>query len=1034
MSFNTIETTSSTPSSTSITPGSPPGAAQPGDFIGRWRVERTIGQGTYGKVRLAIDPLTLEKVAVKVIEKSQVQSNKQIARLQREIRFLRLLHHPHIVKVYEVLETDAFIHIIMEFASGGELFDYIVAHKRNAVIHRDLKPENLLLDETKTIKIIDFGFGNNFTVEGLLDTFCGSPFYAAPEMILGKKYEGPEVDMWSLGVILFALLCGHLPFDDENMKELYRKIANGSYTCPDHLLPSARHLISRLITVDPKRRATLAEVLSHSWVNDGYDGPPPNYLPERPVIRDTAQLSPTILERLYVFGYTPADVERAFGNSGGGGGGGGKPDDRRETDPSPVRATYFLLAEMLAREQARATTTNAGGSRRGSLAFGSLGALSGPGGGAGGIASHASTSSLTRCASASMPNVSSSVTIPGAAVVGNNANNSIHHNAPPPRLAAATGPGAAAHAPHVPESQYAAGLMTLFGGNDRRASSPDARIARPPSHRGFVGGGLHPHHPGQHHLSPPPPMPGALGADVANVQPPPNAKIRGQSSKVGPASPATTSSSSSGGGGSGGSSSLWATARSKPPTIPLPPTPTALSPVATVGPPPKEPSWLRRFSIPTVPSAHRHQQPVVAPTREVQSATIGGSPYIPSPTSPHPPPPATMLASSSSSSSPPLPTSSADNTRRRGSLASVVTNTSSAAQLLLPGSTRIREELRAVSGWLFNVSTTTTKPVSEVMAQLVEILARHGVSYSIDDPNHIVNVNERGSGGGGGGSHGGAGAQSVQGGPYGSDETHAVFCEADVSIAQDPSASASAAVIPAAADATTHLFRSSSASRRQSIHGSGVTPAYAYSSASQPQFLTRSASVSSSSSAAATTTNPKSPSSRTLGASSSSNNNENNGAARGGGGGGGSNGSLTESTASSSSSSSAYAQKQPQPKHAPHNNDNTVPPAVSSQHPKHKPRKTSLHTQHQYHSQPTALATPPSREKHHWRNHHHHHHNYNHHHDTQNQQQKQTVSFQITVSRLARVNHLTGVHFKRLHGGVWTYKKICNKLLAQMSL
>ncbi len=120
---------------------------------------------------------------------------------------------------------------------------------QNHIIHRDLKPENLLLQilpsttsapDTKIIKIIDFGFGNSFKGPGsghLLDTFCGSPFYAAPEMILGRKYEGPEVDMWSLGVILFALLCGHLPFDDDNMKELYKKIAQGSYTVPDYLMP-----------------------------------------------------------------------------------------------------------------------------------------------------------------------------------------------------------------------------------------------------------------------------------------------------------------------------------------------------------------------------------------------------------------------------------------------------------------------------------------------------------------------------------------------------------------------------------------------------------------------------------------------------------------------------------------------------------------------------------------------------------------------------------------------------------------------------
>jgi serine/threonine protein kinase len=231
-----------------------------------------------------------------VIEKCNIQNEKQVARIQREIRFLKLLHHPHIVKVYDVLETVDAIYIVMEYAVGGELFDYIVAHKRlkekearaffrqvlsavdychkvrhrpdlfaaaqiardesschpaciaariflilllfdhqNSVIHRDLKPENLLLDESKHIKIIDFGFGNTFKSEELLDTFCGSPFYAAPEMILGKRYEGPEVDMWSLGVILFALLCGHLPFDDENIKELYRKISSGSYTCPDYL-------------------------------------------------------------------------------------------------------------------------------------------------------------------------------------------------------------------------------------------------------------------------------------------------------------------------------------------------------------------------------------------------------------------------------------------------------------------------------------------------------------------------------------------------------------------------------------------------------------------------------------------------------------------------------------------------------------------------------------------------------------------------------------------------------------------------------
>lgn len=204
-----------------------------------------------------------------------------------------------------------------------------------------MKPENLLLDETKSIKIIDFGFGNTFIENGYLDTFCGSPFYAAPEMILGKKYEGPEVDMWSLGVILFALLCGHLPFDDANMKELYKKIASGTYTIPDYLMPDARHLISRLITVDPHKRATLAEVLQHRWVNDGYTHPPCNYMNIRPVIREERYLDQDIIKRLSHFGYKKEDVVKAF-------------TEANPEKPHPIRSTYWLLYEMLQREEKKA--------------------------------------------------------------------------------------------------------------------------------------------------------------------------------------------------------------------------------------------------------------------------------------------------------------------------------------------------------------------------------------------------------------------------------------------------------------------------------------------------------------------------------------------------------------------------------------------------------------------------------------------------------------------------------------------------------
>ncbi|KAJ3294025.1 MAP/microtubule affinity-regulating kinase 3 [Rhizoclosmatium sp. JEL0117] len=352
----------------------------PDPIVANYRLDKTIGQGTYGKVKLGIHLTTFERVAIKVIEKAQIKSSKQVARLQREIRFLKLLHHPHIVKVYDVIETDLFIYIVMEYAVGGELFDYIVANKRvkerearsffrmvlsaieychrNGVIHRDLKPENLLLDEQKVIKIIDFGFGNNYRSDGgQLDTFCGSPFYAAPEMILGKKYTGPEVDVWSLGVILFALLCGHLPFDDDNMKELYKKIASGNYRCPDYVPQNAKHLINRLIQVDPKKRATLAEALAHPWVNEGYDAIPPSYMPtSRPVIRDVRQLNEDILGRLAAFGYTREAVEYAFADV----------KAQEEGRVCAVRATYFLLVEMLAREEAKVRAARR--SLRGSVA------------------------------------------------------------------------------------------------------------------------------------------------------------------------------------------------------------------------------------------------------------------------------------------------------------------------------------------------------------------------------------------------------------------------------------------------------------------------------------------------------------------------------------------------------------------------------------------------------------------------------------------------------------------------------------------
>eukprot|EP00123_Amoebidium_parasiticum_P011513 comp20755_c0_seq1/m.27206 comp20755_c0_seq1/g.27206 ORF comp20755_c0_seq1/g.27206 comp20755_c0_seq1/m.27206 type:complete len:837 (-) comp20755_c0_seq1:676-3186(-) len=318
--------------------------------FGHYRLGRTLGEGTYGKVKLAYDLRTDQKVAIKFIQRENIKTQKHMTRINREIRALKLLDHPNIVKVHDIFETDREIILCMDFASGGELFDYIVAHRQvkerearkffrqivsaidychaNSIVHRDLKPENLLLDDDKNIKIIDFGFSNTFKYGGVLDTFCGSPFYAAPEMVSGRKYCGPEVDMWSIGVILYALLCGCLPFDDSNVRALYDKIQSGIYRVPPHLSKDARTLIRRLLTVDPSRRAKIDEVRMHKWVNEGYDSLPPRYLPnERPTVEDP---DPELVEQLLGVGYDEEQILQGL---------------REEDEDNPIRNMYYMLIE-----------------------------------------------------------------------------------------------------------------------------------------------------------------------------------------------------------------------------------------------------------------------------------------------------------------------------------------------------------------------------------------------------------------------------------------------------------------------------------------------------------------------------------------------------------------------------------------------------------------------------------------------------------------------------------------------------------------
>ncbi|XP_054913275.1 MAP/microtubule affinity-regulating kinase 3a isoform X10 [Poeciliopsis prolifica] len=267
--------------------------------VGNYRLLKTIGKGNFAKVKLARHILTGREVAIKIIDKTQLNPNS-LQKLFREVRIMKILNHPNIVKLFEVIETERTLYLVMEYASGGEVFDYLVAHGRmkekearakfrqivsavqychqKHIVHRDLKAENLLLDADMNIKIADFGFSNEFTLGNKLDTFCGSPPYAAPELFQGKKYDGPEVDVWSLGVILYTLVSGSLPFDGQNLKELRERVLRGKYRIPFYMSTDCENLLKRFLVLNPTKRGTLEvredtenQIMKDRWINSGFE-------------------------------------------------------------------------------------------------------------------------------------------------------------------------------------------------------------------------------------------------------------------------------------------------------------------------------------------------------------------------------------------------------------------------------------------------------------------------------------------------------------------------------------------------------------------------------------------------------------------------------------------------------------------------------------------------------------------------------------------------------------------------------------------
>nr|XP_002120588.1 SNF-related serine/threonine-protein kinase-like [Ciona intestinalis] len=254
-----------------------------------YELKKTLGRGHFAVVKLAHHLFSGEKVAVKVIDKTKMDK-VSADHLYHEVACMKLVQHPNVVRLYQVIETSSKLYLILELGDGGDMFDYIMRHERGLhedqakeyfaqivsaiaychklhVVHRDLKPENVVFFESQgLVKLTDFGFSNQYQPGEKLSTSCGSLAYSAPEILLGEEYDAPAVDVWSLGVILYMLVCGIAPFNEANDSETLTNIMDCRYTVLEHVSPQCQDLIKKMIIRDPVKRIHLNEIICHPWL------------------------------------------------------------------------------------------------------------------------------------------------------------------------------------------------------------------------------------------------------------------------------------------------------------------------------------------------------------------------------------------------------------------------------------------------------------------------------------------------------------------------------------------------------------------------------------------------------------------------------------------------------------------------------------------------------------------------------------------------------------------------------------------------
>ncbi|CAL9213370.1 unnamed protein product [Arabidopsis halleri] len=266
--------------------------------VGNYEMGRTLGEGSFAKVKYARNTVTGDQAAIKILDREKVFRHKMVEQLKREISTMKLIKHPNVVEIIEVMASKTKIYIVLELVNGGELFDKIAQQGRlkedearryfqqlinavdychsRGVYHRDLKPENLILDANGVLKVSDFGlsaFSRQVREDGLLHTACGTPNYVAPEVLSDKGYDGAAADVWSCGVILFVLMAGYLPFDEPNLMTLYKRICKAEFSCPPWFSQGAKRVIKRILEPNPITRISIAELLEDEWFKKGYKPP-----------------------------------------------------------------------------------------------------------------------------------------------------------------------------------------------------------------------------------------------------------------------------------------------------------------------------------------------------------------------------------------------------------------------------------------------------------------------------------------------------------------------------------------------------------------------------------------------------------------------------------------------------------------------------------------------------------------------------------------------------------------------------------------